>query len=144
MDLCASWATNSLRAPQLKTRGSSFQEINLLLLNHDLVNIIDYRPLNFGSMPPRLAAMAGSSSNSGFAQGNDTNEREEAMEVELEQVDVDTLYLQPPAFTRKDKGKWQESGKTIVFALSPVRGEVASWVTAKVRLKTPSLVNISF
>jgi nuclear pore complex protein Nup85 len=55
-----------------------------------------------------------------------------SMRPELEPVDVDTLYLQPPAFKRKEKGKWQESGKSISFGLNPVNGEVASWVAHRV------------
>jgi hypothetical protein len=51
---------------------------------------------------------------------------------QLEEVDVDTLYLQPPAFKKKEKGKWQESGQTIAFGLNPVDGAVASWITHRV------------
>lgn len=63
-------------------------------------------------------------------------------EPELEEVDVDTLYLQPPAFKRKEKGKWQESGKSISFGLSPVNGEVASWVAQRVSIRWTCFGNV--
>lgn len=50
----------------------------------------------------------------------------------MDEEDVDTLYLQPAAFKRQDRGKWQGSGKTIGFGVSPVSGEIASWVTYQV------------
>ena len=98
------------------------------------------------TMPPRLAAMAGGSSsllssstyksNDRSATSHGDTEMNGSMrpEPELEEVDVDTLYLQPSAFKRKEKGKWQESGKSISFGLNPVNGEVASWVAHRVRI----------
>jgi len=92
-------------------------------------------------MPPRLAAMAGGSSSqlgssvyrtsdpSGSSRGDTEMD---GSTVTLEEVDVDTLYLQPPAFKRKEKGKWQESGHTLAFGLNPVDGSVASWITQRV------------
>lgn len=46
--------------------------------------------------------------------------------------DVDTLYLQPAAFKKQDRGKWQGSGRTMGFGVSPISGEIASWVTYQV------------
>jgi hypothetical protein len=57
--------------------------------------------------------------------------------VELEQVDVDTLYLQPAAFKRNERGKWHEAGKTIAFGLSPINGEIATWIAPRVSSAAP-------
>lgn len=83
-------------------------------------------------MPPRLAAMAAGGSSLSAAQSTSADRGDQATDVELEEVDVDTLYLQPPSFKRKDKGKWQASGKGVAFALSPISGEIASWIAPKV------------
>jgi nuclear pore complex protein Nup85 len=48
---------------------------------------------------------------------------------------VDTIYLDPPAFTRTDKAKWKASGRGFLAAASPVGGEIAA-CTTKVSLKT--------
>lgn len=95
-------------------------------------------------MPPRLAAMAGGSSSqlgsSAYrpSQQSQANGRDVEMggssRPNLEEVDVDTLYLQPPAFKRKEKRKWQESGHALAFGLNPVDGSVASWITHRVSL----------
>ena len=98
------------------------------------------------TMPPRLAAVAGGSSSLLSSSTYKSNDRSAAShgdtemngsmrpEPELEEVEVDTLYLQPSAFKRKEKGKWQESGKSISFGLNPVNGEIASWVAHRVRI----------
>lgn len=94
-------------------------------------------------MPPRLAAMASSSAHHGAfgdrGNGDDTD-MDDSHSVELEQVDVDTLYLQPAAFKRNEKGKWQESGKTIAFGLSPINGEIATWIAPRVSPAAPSSI----
>ncbi|KAL1411069.1 hypothetical protein Q8F55_002016 [Vanrija albida] len=46
-------------------------------------------------------------------------------------ADVDEVYLEPYAFTRKDKAKWKASGRTLLAALSPVNGEIAAWVAKR-------------
>ncbi|KAK4687468.1 nuclear pore complex protein Nup85, partial [Tremellales sp. Uapishka_1] len=43
--------------------------------------------------------------------------------------DVDVLHLEPYAFKKSERRKWKSSGRTIAFAVSPVGGEVASYVT---------------
>jgi hypothetical protein len=94
-------------------------------------------------MPPRLAAMAGGSSfqlgssvyrtSDSFSSRGDTEmDGSNGTGMNLEEVEVDTLYLQPPAFKRKEKGKWQESGHTLAFGLNPMDGSVASWITHRV------------
>jgi len=93
-------------------------------------------------MPPRLAAMAGGSSSQlgssiyrsseAVAASRGDTEMDGSSGSNLEEVDVDTLYLQPPAYTWKEKRKWQESGHTIGFGLDPVDGSVASWITHRV------------
>ena len=94
-------------------------------------------------MPPRLAAMAGGSSSqlgssvyrSSEQFGSSRGDTEmDGSSANLEEVDVDTLYLQPPAFKRKEKGKWQESGHTLALGLNPIDGSVASWITHRVSL----------
>ncbi|OCF44154.1 nuclear pore complex protein Nup85 [Kwoniella heveanensis CBS 569] len=45
--------------------------------------------------------------------------------------DVEVCYLQPAAYSREEKKKWKASGRTIGAAVSPVGGEVASWVMKK-------------
>ncbi|TXT13662.1 hypothetical protein VHUM_01029 [Vanrija humicola] len=47
-------------------------------------------------------------------------------------ADVDEVYLEPYAFTRKDKAKWKASGRTLLAAVSPVNGEIAAWVAKRV------------
>ena len=102
-------------------------------------------------MPPRLAAMAGGSSSqlgssvyrTSDSFGSSRGDTEmDGSSANLEEVDVDTLYLQPPAFKRKEKGKWQESGKSISFGLNPVNGEVASWVAHRVSIRLTCFGNV--
>jgi hypothetical protein len=76
--------------------------------------------------------LAGSSTQ--YSDRNGAGRGDAEMNGKLEEVDVDTLYLQPPAFKRKEKGKWQESGSTISFGLNPVNGEIASWIAHRVSL----------
>jgi len=103
-------------------------------------------------MPPRLAAMAGGSSSqlgsSVYRTSDPFGSRREDTEMDgstitPEEVDVDTLYLQPPAFKRKEKGKWQASGHTLAFGLNPVDGGVASWITHRVSLRFWWMANFS-
>ena len=49
-----------------------------------------------------------------------------------EDDEVETCYLRPAAFSAASKGKWKESGKTLLAAVGPVGGTVAAWV-AQVR-----------
>lgn len=51
-------------------------------------------------------------------------------------ADVDEVYLEPYAFTRKDKAKWKASGRTLLAAVSPVNGEIAAWVAKRVSRAT--------
>ena len=95
-------------------------------------------------MPPRLAAMAGGSSSQlgssvyrsseQFGSSRGDTEMDGSSGSNLEEVDVDTLYLQPPAYTWKEKRKWQESGHTLALGLNPIDGSVASWITHRVSL----------
>lgn len=97
-------------------------------------------------MPPRLAAVgastfhqsgAGPSSRSSYeAAGADvtTNGPNGSTHPGLDEGDVDMLYLQPGAFKKKDRKRWQESGRTVGFGVSPVNGEIATWVTYQVCL----------
>jgi hypothetical protein len=103
-------------------------------------------------MPPRLAAMAGGSSSQlgssvyrpSDSYGSSRGDTEmDGSTVTLEELDVDTLYLQPPAFKRKEKGKWQASGHTLAFGLNPVDGSVASWITHRVSLRFWWMANFS-
>lgn len=48
--------------------------------------------------------------------------------------DADELFLEPSAFSRKDKAKWKQSGRTMLAAVSPVNGEIAAWVSSLVSI----------
>ncbi|WVQ98889.1 hypothetical protein IAU59_006020 [Kwoniella sp. CBS 9459] len=50
---------------------------------------------------------------------------------EVDEEDVEVLYLQPAAYLRGERKKWVASGRTIGASVSPVGGETASWVTKK-------------
>jgi hypothetical protein len=63
---------------------------------------------------------------------------------EKEQEDASTLYLEPAAWSRREKAKWKATGRTVMAAVSPVEGEVAAWVAKKVRYlsqRGPLLMN---
>lgn len=49
---------------------------------------------------------------------------------------VGTSYLQPPAYTRGEKQKWSESGRSLNIAVSPGGGQTAAWVVKRVSLAT--------
>ena len=95
-------------------------------------------------MPPRLAAVGAgspfhagagpstSSSSMGAKSAVHTNGSTKTSRTDMEDEDVDTLYLQPAAFKRQDRKKWQEGGRSVAFGVSPVSGEIASWVTYQV------------
>lgn len=48
-------------------------------------------------------------------------------------VEPEMLHLEPPVWSKQDKGKWKASGETVGIAVSPYGGEIASWCTRKVR-----------
>lgn len=53
------------------------------------------------------------------------------------QTPVQTLYLKPEAYPRGGKEKWKATGRTISAAAGPVGGELAVWVTKRVRSLAP-------
>ncbi|ORY28255.1 Nup85 nucleoporin-domain-containing protein [Naematelia encephala] len=44
--------------------------------------------------------------------------------------DIETLHLEPSAFSRKGKEKWKASGRGIMAAVCPVGGETASYISS--------------
>jgi hypothetical protein len=46
--------------------------------------------------------------------------------------EMDVLHVIPGAFPRGGRGKWKDSGRGILAAVSPVGGEVTAWVSKNV------------
>jgi hypothetical protein len=68
-----------------------------------------------------------------------TNGHDHAADVDMAQVgessvdeEADILYLKPGAYPHGGRGKWKEQGRGILAAVSPVGGEVVSWISRPV------------
>ena len=88
-------------------------------------------PFSFGNGNAFASKTSKSLDNSTPADSMD--EDVEEAEIDEDQDGVDTLYLQPAAWSRNGKIKWKATGRTLMAAVRPVGGEVLAWVAKKVR-----------
>ncbi|WWC89869.1 uncharacterized protein L201_004797 [Kwoniella dendrophila CBS 6074] len=58
-------------------------------------------------------------------------DEDDQIELDGEDEEVEVFHLQPAAYTKGEKKKWKSSGRTINAIVSPVGGEIASWITKK-------------
>ena len=63
---------------------------------------------------------------------DDRNDIRMTREEVQDDEDVDTLYLEPAAYSRSGRAKWQSTGRTMMAAVSPVGGDVVAWTAHKV------------
>ena len=97
------------------------------------------------SVPSRLATSSKFSSSTSEASSDaivqdEVEEVEGAVEGEDhdDEADASVMHFDPPVYPRNGKGKWKEAGRTMMAAVCPIGGEVASWITQRVSHSLPS------
>jgi hypothetical protein len=85
---------------------------------------------------PSSSTQASSSQSARQANSSTTTPGMEIGMIYDDEDGVGTSYLQPPAYTRGEKQKWSESGRTFNIAVSPAGGQAAAWVAKRVSRAT--------